>query len=178
MTGKALNIFATVGTQLPFDRMLKGLNQWAAEHQGTQIVAQIGETDGVFPNLECHESLSQVRFRALFSQADVIVAHAGMGTILTAAELGKPVVIMARLAKYAEHRTDHQLATAEEMSRLANVFVARDETSLAAQIDEAVQSIDADVETLGAFASNELVAGLRACIIDAVAPRANVEMPE
>ena len=52
-----------------------------------------------------------------------------------AAELGKPIVIMARLARYGEHRTDHQLVTATEMSRLSNVFVAQDPEDLARQID-------------------------------------------
>jgi UDP-N-acetylglucosamine transferase subunit ALG13 len=48
-----------------------------------------------------------------------------MGTILSAAELGKPVILMPRRAKFGEHRNDHQQDTALEMARLSNVTVVR-----------------------------------------------------
>ena len=43
--------------------------------------------------------------------AAAIVAHAGMGTILTALETGKRLLVMPRRAALGEHRNDHQLAT-------------------------------------------------------------------
>jgi UDP-N-acetylglucosamine transferase subunit ALG13 len=53
-----------------------------------------------------------------------------MGTILSAAELGKPVILMPRRAKFGEHRNDHQQDTAREMARLSNVTVAEDGEAL------------------------------------------------
>ena len=50
--------------------------------------------------------------------ADAIIAHAGMGTILTALEMGKPLLVMPRRAELGEHRNDHQLATAMRFADL------------------------------------------------------------
>ena len=84
-------IFATVGTQLPFDRLLHAVDTWAGAHAEVKVIAQIGETEQVFAHMTCRESIAQDEFREMFEQAEVIVGHAGMGTILTASELGKPV---------------------------------------------------------------------------------------
>ncbi len=35
-------IFATVGTQLPFDRLIRALDGWAASNGGVEVFAQIG----------------------------------------------------------------------------------------------------------------------------------------
>ncbi len=56
--------------------------------------------------------------------ATAIVAHAGMGTILTALEMGKPLLVMPRRAALGEHRNDHQLATASRFAELGRVKVA------------------------------------------------------
>ena len=63
-----------------------------------------------------------------------------MGTILSAAEFGKAVILMPRLAKFNEHRNDHQQDTAKEMSRLSNVTVVSDGEALHGALDEANSS--------------------------------------
>jgi UDP-N-acetylglucosamine transferase subunit ALG13 len=67
--------------------------------------------------------------------ADAIVAHAGMGTILTALELGTPIVVMPRRAALGEHRNDHQLATARRFAEQGSIAVAFDEEQLHARLD-------------------------------------------
>ena len=128
-------IFATVGTQLPFDRLLKGLDSWAAANRDVPILAQTGQSARRFAHMRTVAHLTQSEFRAAFEAASLIVAHAGMGTILSAAELGKPVILMPRLAKFGEHRNDHQQDTAREMARLSNVTVVEDGESLHAALD-------------------------------------------
>ena len=169
-------IFATVGTQLPFDRLLHAVDTWAGAHAEVKVIAQIGETEQVFAHMTCRESIAQDEFREMFEQAEVIVGHAGMGTILTASELGKPVVIMPRLARHGEHRTDHQLATTAEMSRLGNVFVANGPENVAAQIDAALAAAGDMGQTLGTDASPELVQALQKCVRSAVAHRKGLEL--
>jgi UDP-N-acetylglucosamine transferase subunit ALG13 len=58
-----------------------------------------------------------------------------MGTILSAAELGKPLILMPRRAQFQEHRNDHQLDTAREMVRLSNVTVVHDQKELHDALD-------------------------------------------
>lgn len=129
-------IFATVGTQLPFDRMLVSLNRWAARNPHIPVFAQIGDSCLDFPFLETKKQLSQAEFQSKLRQARVIVAHAGMGTILSAAELGTPLILMPRRLKYNEHRSDHQMDTAAEMSRLSNLVVVEDGPTLGRRLDD------------------------------------------
>lgn len=131
-------IFATVGTQLPFDRLLNGLDAWAGTNAGLPVLAQSGETSSRFQNIRTVRNLPQSEFLASFKAARLIVAHAGMGTILSAAEMGKPVILMPRLARFREHRNDHQVDTAAEMSKLSNVTVVNDADELHAALDRAV----------------------------------------
>jgi len=131
-------IFATVGTQLPFDRLLVGLDSWAALNPGVQVVAQCGESRRPVRHIETVAHLSQADFRARLQAAKLVVAHAGMGTILSASEMGKPIILMPRRAKFGEHRNEHQRDTAVEMARLSNVTVVEDGEALHAALDAAL----------------------------------------
>lgn len=128
-------IFATVGTQLPFDRLLEALDRWAARRPHTRVRAQTGHSGCRFESLRCTPFLGPEEVRAAAASAELIVGHAAIGTILTAAELGKPVVVMPRRADLGEHRTDQQVATAREMRRLPHVTVAETGVALAAVLD-------------------------------------------
>lgn len=116
-------IFATVGTQLPFDRLIDALDAIAPELD-EPIVAQTGVTAGTWPNLTVHAALPPAEFERRFADARVVVAHAGVGTILSAKRLGKPLIIVPRRHGFGEHRNDHQLATAKHVEGLRGVHVA------------------------------------------------------
>jgi UDP-N-acetylglucosamine transferase subunit ALG13 len=53
-----------------------------------------------------------------------------MGSILTAIELSKPIVVMPRRAHLGEHRNDHQWATVNRLGEDVGIAVAADETEL------------------------------------------------
>ena len=130
----ALEIFVTVGTQLPFDRLVGAVDAWAARRPEASVFAQIG--DGRAPHHAAHaRDLHPADFAGRLANADVIVAHAGMGTILTALDLGKPVLVMPRRADLGEHRNDHQLATVARLSHLEALRAVADEDALAAALD-------------------------------------------
>ena len=151
-------IFATVGTQLPFDRLLNGLDRWAASRPERAVQAQTGNSGARFRHLICTPFMAQACFREAIETAEIIVGHAGRGTILTAAELGKPCIIMPRLAAHGEHRNDHQLATAAEMCRLPNVSVVDDAEELAAPLDDLINADDLfNGAGIDPFASPQLI---------------------
>lgn len=121
-------IFVTVGTQLPFDRLVMWVDRFAAERQAA-VFAQIG--DGTTPrSSDFARTLDPVAFRAGVESADVVVAHAGIGAILSALEAQTPIIIVPRRADLAEHRNDHQLATARSFLDTPGVSVAHDEATL------------------------------------------------
>ena len=155
-------ILVTVGTDLPFDRMLRVIDQWAGENQRNDIFAQIGEGGWEPRHIPFRHFLQPPEFRELFVAADLIVSHAGMGTILTALHHGKPILVMPKRASLGEHRNEHQLATARRMMKMGKVNVAFDETELRRRLDNLDQLIPH--EKIPPYAGGALIDGLRAFI--------------
>ncbi|MCY2966473.1 MAG: glycosyltransferase [Planctomycetota bacterium] len=157
-------IFVTIGTQLPFDRLIRAVDEWAGAKPGREVVAQTGRGKYEPRHIRCLETVEPTEFQRLVRESQFIVAHAGMGTILSALEIGKPVVLLPRLAAHGEHRNDHQLATAERFGVRPLVRVARDETALAGILDELERGTTVSEEGSGRIsdsASPELIAKLR-----------------
>ncbi|MGF1766063.1 hypothetical protein L4D06_01550 [Enterovibrio makurazakiensis] len=107
---------------MPFDRMIDIVNQWAKENSLKNIVAQIGRSSQQFDYITCNEDFPPNEFQQKIEQADVVIGHAGMGTILTCLEIGKPLLIMAREGSLKETRNDHQIATKEWVKDWDHVF--------------------------------------------------------
>ncbi|MEZ6019217.1 MAG: glycosyltransferase [Planctomycetota bacterium] len=139
---------------------MKTVDAWAATQPGRRIFAQIGPSDYRPTAMEFAADLDPATFEQYLTEAELIIAHAGMGTILKALELGKPVLIMPRRASLGEQRNEHQLATAERFERLGIVQVAQDEIDLARRL-ESLDSVQAS-KRISDSASPELISHLRA----------------
>jgi len=151
-------IFATIGTQLPFDRLIMPLDNWAARHKDVEVIAQIGKGEYIPEHIEWTRNMAPQAFRQQMERCELVVAHAGMGSIITALELGKRVIIMPRRVQYGEHRNDHQLATAARLVHLNGLTVVQDAESLdAALTDPESRSCNASVSE----AKPELIAAIR-----------------
>jgi len=122
-------IFITTGTQLPFDRLIKNIDYFYADRD-QDVFAQIGHSEFVPENIEYADFLTPPEADSLFNKASLIIAHAGMGSILTALKYQKPILIMPRKASLGEHRNEHQTATANWVKDLPGVTVANDEIEL------------------------------------------------
>ncbi|MBE9640454.1 glycosyltransferase [Salipiger mangrovisoli] len=116
-------IFATVGTQLPFPRLIDALEALAPE-LGEAVIAQTGLAAGSWPHLDVRPRLAPKDFAAIFEAARVVVSHAGVGSILSARRYRKPLIVMPRRLALGEHRNDHQMATARHVEGLHGVHVA------------------------------------------------------
>jgi len=77
---------------------------------------------------DSYEVVSRPDYQTLLEKCDLFITHAGVGGIVSGVSLGKPVIIMPRLASFGEHRNDHQLATASAVS--GAVMVANTEQEL------------------------------------------------
>jgi UDP-N-acetylglucosamine transferase subunit ALG13 len=127
-------IFVTVGNQLPFDRLIRAVDQWAATSVETPVVAQIGDAGTVPSHCKSVRSVDAQRYHELMGRASHVIAHAGMGTVLTARRLGKPLLVMPRQSCNGEVRSDHQQATCRYLEGLPGVCVAWDEVQLLASL--------------------------------------------
>lgn len=123
-------ILVSVGTQFPFDRLIRTVDSWALEAGRGDILAQTGPSDYAPKALKCFAMASPDEFRQLQADAELLVAHAGMGSILTALELGKPIIVMPRDHARGEHRNEHQFATAERFRATSGIYVVKDEMEL------------------------------------------------
>jgi UDP-N-acetylglucosamine transferase subunit ALG13 len=160
-------IFVTVGTQLPFDRLVRTIDQWASARPYADAFAQIGPAQYRPRHMPWAEFLDAGECRRKTEQADVVVAHAGMGSILTALEYGRPVLVMPRLSALGEHRNDHQLDTAKKLLAQGRIFVAFDENQLLEKLEYLnklqpseripVHASSTLIETLRLFATGEKI---------------------
>lgn len=130
-------IFVTVGSMLPFNRLIQAVDDWVRVHP-QDTLAQIGDGDYIPSNMRWARMLPQSEFRRAVEQSDIIIAHAGMGSYLTAIELGKPIVMLPRHASMKEHTTNHQIHTAQWLRNMLGVHVAMTELELADAIDKAL----------------------------------------
>lgn len=131
-------ILVTVGAQMPFDRLVEAVDVWAAARGRNDIFAQVGDAAYRPSHITYSAFTKPDEFRRMVEEADLVVAHAGMGTIITALELGKPILVMPRRAALRETRSDHQVATARQLSLQGLVNVAWDERELTQKLDHEI----------------------------------------
>ena len=123
-------VFITAGTQLPFDRLIKAMDEIAAGLPHVEFIAQALNTTYQAQHLKMLDFITSSEFNTYVDSCQLIISHAGMGTIFTALTKQKPIIIMPRLVKYKEHRNEHQFATCKQMDKMAYVPVAYDEKQL------------------------------------------------
>lgn len=126
-------IFVTIGTQLPFDRLIRIIDNLAPQ-LNEEVIAQVYQCDFTPENIKTVDFLAPDEFNTLFDKARLVVSHAGMGTILSAMQKGKPIIVFPRIAALGEHRNEHQLATARKFKEMGIVNVAMNEEELSSML--------------------------------------------
>ena len=155
-------IFVTVGTQGQFDRLIRTIDEWAGVRGITDVFAQTGPSDYRARHIRVERFIDPGEFRRCVESASLVVAHAGMGSIITALELGKQIIVMPRRAELGEHRNDHQVASAKRFAQQGRIIVALDEKELVEKLDRAGAAETA--ERLGGQASSHLIDTIRTFI--------------
>ena len=152
-------ILLVVGTQEPFDRLVKAVDTWVASSGYTQIFGQIANASYFPENFKYTQFIDPAEFNEKFKTASLIVGHAGMGTILQALQFSKPIIVLPRLVKYHETRNDHQVPTAKSFGKLGYVRDVYNETELFDALNNRMSIIPAP--PIGPGASETLVQSLK-----------------
>jgi UDP-N-acetylglucosamine transferase subunit ALG13 len=166
-------IFVTVGTQLPFDRLVRGVDQWAAAHPDMAMRAQIGAigAQGYQPqHMDSTETIPPLDYDALCRDARLIVAHAGTGSFIKALEVGTPILAMPRRGALNEHRNDHQLATAPHFDGRGGISIVHEEDEIGPAINHLLAQKDV-AGTLQPFADETLLQAIRDVVFPAGGPK-------
>jgi UDP-N-acetylglucosamine transferase subunit ALG13 len=110
-----LKVFVSLGTIQPykFDRMIDSMSELLKE---SEVTWQIGKTskEPIFGTV--HRLMSKECMAEIIQESDVVITHAGVGSILSALSLGKMPIVVPRLSQFNEHVDDHQLEIASELS--------------------------------------------------------------
>jgi UDP-N-acetylglucosamine transferase subunit ALG13 len=132
-------IFVAVGTQkFPFNRLLKGIDDLIEQGRlEGDIFAQIGHSDYVPRNYKYKDFLSKDDFQSCIRDCEVLITHSGVATIIAGMKMEKPVVVVPRFARYAEHVDDHQLQIAESFSDKNLVLMCKNVDNLGELVEEA-----------------------------------------
>ncbi|MEM3374576.1 MAG: PssD/Cps14F family polysaccharide biosynthesis glycosyltransferase [Candidatus Woesearchaeota archaeon] len=124
-------IFLTVGTSnKPFDRLIKLVDEMALkELKDYKIFGQIGASKYLPKNFNYEKYLTTKEMEENYKNSEIVICHAGTGSIINALNYGCKVYVMPRLKKYGENVDDHQLEIAEEFERInyISTFTDKDE---------------------------------------------------
>lgn len=155
-------IFASVGSMLPFDRFVKGVDEWAGANPDVPVFLQIG--DGKYEPVHCPWTriMAHSEYQERLNGCTLFVAHVGMGSILQALEIGKQMLLMPRRAALREHTTDHQLHTADKFRDTPGLLIVDDVPALQREMRRLVDTPMAGSAGIARFAPPEFTDRIRA----------------
>lgn len=109
-------IFVTVGTHdQQFNRLVIAADELAS-FLPEKIVIQRGASNYIPRYADHFDFATSTQIQVWISQARVVIAQAGAGTILTVLDYKKPLIIVPRLSAFGENYNDHQLQLANALT--------------------------------------------------------------
>lgn len=130
-------ILLTVGSEFPFDRLVRAVDDLARANAFEQeVFAQIGRGSYVPHHMNWVVNLERESFDERLRQSYAVISHAGMGTIIKCMELRKPLLVVPRRKQFGEHVNDHQVATARTFESLGDILVAYETETLSQRLRE------------------------------------------
>jgi UDP-N-acetylglucosamine transferase subunit ALG13 len=150
-------IFVTVGTHhQPFARLLDAVAALGRD----DVVVQHGHSPPPAGVATAVAFMSFAEMEARMREAEAVVTHAGVGSILLALRCGHTPIVVARLRRHGEHVDDHQVELTEALAG-RGVVVALDDTARL----EAVLSPPPPRRTAAAPAEGDLHRAVRAALL-------------
>jgi len=99
-----INVFVTVGTT-EFDELIKAIDQACKNHPELKIVAQVSLSSTYqVRNIEHFEFSNDIK--SYIDKADVIITHAGAGSVYSMLEQGKKLIVVPNLTRVDLHQVE------------------------------------------------------------------------
>lgn len=153
-------IFASVGSMLPFDRLVKAVDDWAAANPDQQVFIQIGRSAYEPRHAPWTRIMPAEEYRDRIRGARLFVAHVGMGSILQGLEERRQMLLLPRHQALKEHTTDHQLHTAKRFRDTPGLRIVDDVPALQASMTELLERPIEASEGISSVATPSLIAGI------------------
>lgn len=121
------SLFVTVGNATqPFARLLKTVNELLSSRVFSveRVSWQVGANPDFIPCVGMVDRrIGGLVFEKRLAEADVVIAHAGAGTLLNCFALGKVPCVMPRERRFGEAVDDHQTQLAEVLLKERRILV-------------------------------------------------------
>lgn len=101
------------------------------------VVIQYGYTQFQSEQAESFAFVEAERFALEVARAEVLIMHAGAGSVIHALGAGKVPIVAPRLAVYGEHVNNHQLEFARELAKMERIVLLEDMTRLQEAVADA-----------------------------------------
>jgi UDP-N-acetylglucosamine transferase subunit ALG13 len=124
-----------------FDRLIKEMDKIAGRIK-EEVIIQIGEATYEPKNTKYFKFMSRDKMEELYKNARVIVCHAGVGTIITALQYNKPIILVPRMKKYGEVFDDHQFEICSELEKEGIAIIVYDIENL----ESAIENVKANIK--------------------------------
>lgn len=111
-------ILVMLGTQNnSFERLLKELDRLKSKNIiKEKVVVQAGYTEYKSDNLEIFDFIDKEKLEKYQDEANLIITHGGVGSIISSLKKDKVVIAVPRLKEYEEHVNNHQKDIVESFS--------------------------------------------------------------
>lgn len=138
--GAPVSTFVSVGNATqPFRRLLDAVCQLARQLPQPVFVQHGAAQDFGCPNCGGVAFMDMQAFEQQIAAAELLILHAGAGSVIHAVRAGRVPVVMPRRGSLGEHVDDHQLEFARELAATGKVVIAYDADSLWQAIAEALK---------------------------------------
>ncbi len=116
-------IFVTLGTQdKQFNRLIKAIDkEIVAGTIKEEVIVQSGYSTYESKNMIIKKMIPLAEFNEYVKKCNLLITHAGVGSIMTGLLNNKKVIAVARKRAFHEHNNDHQLQIAEEFDKMGYI---------------------------------------------------------
>lgn len=134
-----MSTFVSVGNATqPFYRLLEAVREHLAILPRPLFI-QYGSASDIFgPAYSAAAFVDMNEFASRVADAELLILHAGAGSIIHAARAGKVPVVMPRRALLGEHVDDHQMEFTQELARTGRIVVCHHASDLPTAVSEAL----------------------------------------
>jgi UDP-N-acetylglucosamine transferase subunit ALG13 len=127
-----VNVFVTVGIEVkPFNRLMKAVDNGIS--QGLippDTLIQKGSSNYNLKYCKSKNFLDYYELIKSLNTSDIVIAHAGVGTVLLCLNSGKIPILFPRRSDFGEHVDNHQIDFARIMAEQGRALIALNDKEL------------------------------------------------
>lgn len=112
-------ILIVLGTQdNSFHRLLEKVQELIDKNViKEKVIVQAGRTKFESKEMEIYSLMPYNKLEQIMKEADLVITHGGVGSIVMALKLGKKVIAIPRLSQFNEHVNDHQIQIVDSFDK-------------------------------------------------------------